>query len=143
MKLKNIILITLILLTLIASVNASEELNYHQNSTNITFEGIEFTIPEGFSEHKDNENFDELGSEGKTCFYINEANGEIQITVISDWMGMNLDELYKKGAVKSTINGHEGWNYTQNNLHYFGYIENDAGVLIGVTNETRLFEIIM
>lgn len=143
MEIKNIILITLITLILITAVSASENITYSENSTNITFEGVKFTIPEGFGELKENENYDKLGSDGKTCFYINETKGEIQITVISDWMGMNLDELYKDGAVKSTINGHEGWNYTENNLHYFGYIQNDNGILIGVTNETRLFEIII
>ena len=66
--------------------------------------------------------------------HINDAGGEIQITVISDWMGMSLDELYKDGAQKTKINGHEGWNYTYNNLTYFGYVENDIGILVGATN---------
>ena len=56
---------------------------------------------------------------------------------------MSLNELYKDGAVKSKINGHEGWNYTENDLHYFGYVQNDRGILIGVTNETRLYEVIL
>ena len=104
---------------------------------------MDFTIPEGFGQLKDNEDFNDLGSDGKTCFYINEAKGEIQITVISDWMGMSLEELYKDGATKTKINGHNGWNYTENDLHYFGYVHNDTGILVGVTNETRLFEVIV
>lgn len=143
MKLINIIAVILLMILMTTCISASENFEYHGNSTNITFEGVDFIIPEGFAQSKDDENFDGLGSDGKTCFYVNESDGEIQITVISDWMGMNLDELYKDGAEKSTVNGHEGWNYTENDLHYFGYVEDDTGILIGVTNETKLFEIIL
>lgn len=146
MKNRLIIILTSILIIscfLISQVSAQDNVSYLENSTNITFEGVDFTIPQGFGELKDDENYDDLGSEGKTCFYINEANGEIQITVISDWMGMSLEELYRDGAVKSSVNGHEGWNYTENDLHYFGYVEGDTGILVGVTNETRLFEVII
>ncbi|MBR4448303.1 hypothetical protein [Methanobrevibacter sp.] len=128
---------------LLATVSASENISYSNESENITFEGVNFTIPAGFGESKDVEDFDELGSYGKSCFYVNEANGEIIITVISDWMGMNVDEFYKEGAVESTVNGHTGWNYTEDDLHYFGYVHDDKGILIGVTNETRLYEIVL
>lgn len=124
-------------------VSAVENVEYSNETKNITFEGVKFSIPEGFGESKSNEDFKDLGSEGQTCFYVNECNGEIIITVISDWMGMNMDELYKEGAVKSTINGHKGWNYTENGLHYFGYVQDDKGIIIGVTNETRLYEVIL
>ena len=142
MKLK---LISMVLLgfLLLGIACAGEDVKYSNETKNITFEGMEFTIPEGFGESKGDEDFDELGSYGQTCFYVNEANGEIIITVISDWMGMSLDELYKEGAVKSTVNGHEGWNYTQDGLHYFGYVHDDKGILIGVTNQTRLYEVII
>lgn len=139
------ILVSLIVFAflLMGMASAAEDVTFSNESENITFEGVQFTIPEGFGESKDSEDFDELGSEGKTCFYINEAKGEIVITVISDWMGMSSEELYKEGAVESTINGHEGWNYTEDGLHYFGYVHDDKGILIGVTNETRLYEVVL
>jgi len=140
---KIIILLSMLVVIFTISQTYAENINYLENATNITFEGMNFTIPEGFGQLKQDEDFNELGSDGKTCFYINEAQGEIQITVISDWMGMTLQELYKEGATKTHINGHKGWNYTENGLHYFSYVHNDAGILIGVTNETRLFEIIL
>ena len=140
---KIIILISMLIMLCLASNSYAENFTYSKESTNITFEGVDFTIPEGFGQLKDNEDFNDLGSDGKTCFYINEAKGEIQITVISDWMGMSLEELYKDGATKTKINGHSGWNYTENDLHYFGYVHNDTGILVGVTNETRLFEVIL
>ena len=140
---KIIILISMLIMLCLASNSYAENVTYSNESTNITFEGVDFTIPEGFGQLKDNEDFNDLGSDGKTCFYINEAKGEIQITVISDWMGMSLEELYKDGATKTKINGHNGWNYTENDLHYFGYVHNDTGILVGVTNETRLFEVIL
>lgn len=130
--------IILVMFLAITTAAASET-----NTTTITFEGVDFTIPDGFNETKNHENYDDLGSEGKTCFYVHEIDGQIQITVITDWMGMSLEELYKDGATKTQINGHEGWNYTEGNLHYFGYVQNDTGILIGVTNETKLFEIII
>lgn len=133
----------LFVLLIICAVSAGENVTYSNQSKNITFEGIDFMIPQGFGESRDMENFDELGSEGQTCFYVNEASGEIVITVISDWMGMSLDELYKEGANKTLINGHKGWNYTEDGLHYFAYVHDDKGILIGVTNETRLYEVIL
>ena len=142
MKVKVISLMILAFLFL-GMASAAENVDYSNETKNITFEGVNFTIPVGFGESKGNEDFNDLGSNGQTCFYVNEFNGEIIITVISDWMGMSLNELYKDGAVKSKINGHEGWNYTENDLHYFGYVHNDRGILIGVTNETRLYEVIL
>ena len=141
---KTIILLAIIIVMGLAShAYAEKNIEYSSNSTNITFEGVDFTIPEGFAQMKDHEDYNDLGSDGKTCFYMNEAKGEIQITVISDWMGMSLDELYKDGATKTHINGHKGWNYTEDGLHYFAYVHNDTGILVGVTNETRLFEVIL
>ncbi|WP_458405408.1 hypothetical protein [Methanobrevibacter sp.] len=143
MKLIRVIPIIFISILFISLACAAENVNYFENSTNITFEDVNFTIPSGFGESKDTQDYNDLGSEGQTCFYINEANGEIIITVISDWMGMNVDEFYKDGAEKITINGHEGWNYTEGDLHYFGYVHDDKGILIGVTNQTRLYEVIL
>ena len=128
---------------LILGIAGASDIEYSNQTENITFEGVDFTIPEGFGESKDAEDFDDLGSDGQTCFYINEYNGEIVITVISDWMGLSLEELEKENATKTSINGHEGWNYTEGDLHYFGYVHDDKGILVGVTNETRLYEIIV
>lgn len=132
-----------VLFFMLCAVAAGENVNYSNSTTNITFEDINFSIPEGFGESKNNENFDDLGSEGKTCFYINDAQGEIVITVISDWMGMSLDELKQPGSAKATVNGHTGWNYTKDNLHYFAYLKDEKGVIVGVTNETRLSQVII
>ena len=140
MDFKHIVLASLIIFILLAPVCANENIN---DSTKITFEGVDFLIPLGFNESKQSQDFNDLGSHGKTCFYINRYGGEIVITVASDWMGMSLDELYKDGALKTKINGHEGWNYTYNNMTYFGYVENDIGILVGATNQTRLFEVVL
>ena len=138
-----IILVAFAVCAFILSVSAADNVTFSNETENITFEGVNFSIPQGFGESKDSEDFDDLGSDGQTCFYINEYNGEIVITVISDWMGMSLEELEKENSTKSQVNGHEGWNYTENGLHYFGYVHDDKGILVGVTNETRLYEIIV
>lgn len=145
MNLKRLTLILMIslLACLAISLVSAADIDYSNESANITFQGVQFTIPEGFGQSRDSEDFDDLGSTGRTCYYINEYNGEIVITVISDWMGMSLEELEKEGAKKTTINGHEGWRYTEDGLNYFGYVHDDKGILIGVTNETRLFEVIL
>lgn len=143
MSFKHLILVALILMVFIAPACASEHINYSNQSTNITFEGVEFVIPVGFGESKDVQNFDDLGSQGKTTFYVNEYGGEIIITVASDWLGMSIDDLYKEGASKTRINGHEGWNYTEGNLTYFSYVDGDSGIIVGVTNQTRLSEVII
>ena len=142
MKLK-LLSLTLLIFMILGAVCASENISYFNESKNITFQDVRFTIPEGFGESRDAEDYDDLGSTGRTCFYINEYQGEIVITVISDWMGMSLEELQKDNSTKSSINGHEGWNYTEDGLHYFAYIHDNMAVLVGVTNETRLYEVII
>lgn len=143
MKLKHLIFAILFASLIISQVNAGENITYSNNSTNITFEGVNFTIPQGFGQSKGVEKFTELGSDGKTTFYINETKDQIVISVISDWMGLSLDDLKKENATKVTINGHKGWNYTQDKLHYFAYVHKDKGILIGVSNQTRLYEVVL
>ena len=141
MNLKHVILASLIILILIAPVCADENISYFNETSKINFQGVDFMIPFGFGEAKANENYADLGSNGQTCFYINEYGGEIIITVASDWMG--IDELYKDGASKVRINGHEGWNYTKDNLTCFGYVEGNNAIIVEVTNQTRLSEVII
>lgn len=143
MNLKHVILASLIILIFIVPVCADENISYLNETSKINFHGVDFMIPFGFGEAKADENYEELGSNGQTCFYINEYGGEIIITVASDWMGMSLDELYKDGASKVRINGHEGWNYTKDNLTCFGYVEGNNAIIVEVTNQTRLSEVII
>lgn len=143
MNLKHVILASLVILILIAPVCADENISYLNETSKINFHGVDFMIPFGFGEAKATEDYGELGSQGQTCFYINEYGGEIIITVASDWMGMSLDELYKDGASKVRINGHEGWNYTKDNLTCFGYVEGNNAIIVEVTNQTRLNEVII
>ena len=143
MNLKLAVLIILIIFVAVPLAGAGENIDYFNDTTKITFEGVDFMIPMGFGESRDAEDFDGLGSDGKTCFYINEANGEIIITVISDWMGISLDELHHKGAHKTKVNGHEGWKYRENNLTCFGYVHEDNGIIVAVTNQSRLAEVII
>ena len=139
-RLVSLIVLSLLLFTF---VSANDNIDYSNETQNITFHEIIFSIPEGFVQSKDAEDFDELGSNGQTCFYVDETEGEIVITVISDWMGMNVDELYKDGAEEFVINGHQGWKYKEDGLHYFGYVQDNKGILVGVTNTTRLYEVIL
>lgn len=143
MNSKHVILASLIIFILIAPACADENVSYLNETSKINFRGIDFMIPFGFGEAKASEDYGDLGSNGETCFYINEYGGEIIITVASDWMGMSLDELYKEGASKALINGHEGWNYTKDNLTCFGYVEGNNAIIVEVTNQTRLNEVII
>ena len=146
MKLRNVWVIFSILALaclLCSQVSAGENIDYFNNSTKISFEGVDFMIPEGFGEYKDVEKFTGLGSDGKTTSYINETNGKIVITVISDWMGISVDEFKTNNSKKATIDGHSGWKYSEDDLNYFGYVDGDKGILIGVTNETRLYEVVL
>lgn len=142
MKLK-LFLLVFIAVILLSAVSASENITYSNESKNITFEDMNFTIPAGFGQTKNTEPFEDLGSHGKTCFYMDENHDEIVISVVYDWMGMHLDELHKDGAVKSTVKGHEGWNYTEGDLHYFSYVVDDKGIIVAVTNETMLDDVIV
>lgn len=139
MKLVRIIPVILLAFLMVSAVAASED----ANATKVKFQGVEFMIPDGFNQSKDDESFDDLGSDGTTCFYVNETDGEIVITVIKDWMGMNIDELYKEGAKKGKIKGHEGWKYDEDDLHVFGYVDGDIGIIVAASNKTLLSQVIV
>lgn len=143
MNFKHVILAVIIIFILAAPAFADENVSYSNETSKINFHGVDFMIPFGFGEAKASEDFEDLGSSGKTCYYINEYGGEIIITVASDWMGMSLEELYKEGASKIIINGHEGWNYTKGNLTCFGYVQDNNAIIVEVTNQTRLHEVII
>jgi hypothetical protein len=143
MKLRHMGILILALVMLMSQVSAADNVTYFNNTTKIEFEGVDFNIPAGFGQLKNSEDYDGLGSDGETCFYINEAQGNITITVISDWMGMTLDELKEAGSTKLIINGHTGWNYTKDDMHCFAYLDDDKGVIVGATNETRLAQVII
>ena len=142
MKAKHVALMILaVMLFLMISQISAQNITYFNNTTEITFEDVNFKIPEGFGVSMAPEDYDELGSHGKTVVYANEAGEEISITVIYDWMGMSLDELYADGANKTAINGYEGWNYTDGNFTCFGYVSEDKGIIISSNNQTRIGEV--
>ena len=134
MKFFKVISILIIAAILTGAVSAGE-------SDKVSFEGIEFSIPDGFNESGDVKDYNKLGSEGKTCFYAGN-DSDIEITVIHDWMGLSLDELKMKGSAKTTIKGHEGWKYKDDDLICFAFIEDDTGIIIGVSDYKLLSEII-
>ena len=136
MKLLKTVSILLLAFLLFTTVYAGDD-------STVTFEGVDFNIPDGFNITGDIDDYEKLGSDAKTCQYANCLNETIELTVITDWMGMSLDDLYRDGAFKKTVNSHKGWCYDENNLHYFGYVDDDCGILIGVTNQSSLSEIII
>ena len=134
MKFFKVISILIIAVMLAGVVSASE-------SDKISFEGLDFNIPDGFNQTNGIKDYNKLGSEGKTCVY-SKNDTIIEITVIHDWMGLSLDELKKKDSTKATIKGHEGWKYKDDSLICFAFIEDDKGVIIGVSDNKLLSEII-
>ena len=61
MRTRNLIFILLAMAlasVVILSVSAADDVKYSNETENVTFEGVEFTIPQGFGESKDNEDFD-------------------------------------------------------------------------------------
>ena len=133
MEFFKVISLILFIFLIMTAVSAGEK---------IAFEGVNFHIPDNFTKSDDIMDYTKLGSEGKTCVYSNDLNETIELTVVSDWMGMSLNDFKCNGAVKKTINGHEGWSYNQKSLYYFGYISDDKGILVGVSNQTYLNEIV-
>lgn len=87
--------------------------------------------------------YDGMGSEGKTCVYINNDSCMIKLIVITDWMGISLDDFKNENATKDNINGHEGWKYHDKKFEYFGYVENNKGVLVATTNSPKFQEVII
>ena len=66
----------------------------------ISFEDVNFHIPVNFTKSGAISDYTMLSSERKICVFSNDLNETIVITVISDWMGMSLDDFKCDGAVK-------------------------------------------
>ena len=64
MDFRRIVLASLMIFILLAPVCANENLN---DSTLITFEGVDFLIPLGFNESKESQDFNDLGSHSDSC----------------------------------------------------------------------------
>ena len=109
----------------------------------VNFQGVDFNIPDDFNKSGVVRDFNDLGSEGKTCRYINGSNEIIEITVVSDWMGMSLDDLRQDKASSTSLRGHDGWSFKKNNLYCFSYIDGDKGIIVGVSDKALLNQIIV
>ena len=109
----------------------------------INFQGVNFNIPDDFNKSGVVRDFNDLGSEGKTCRYINGSNEIIEITVVSDWMGMSLDDLHQDKASSTSIKGHDGWGFKKDNLYCFSYMDDDKGIIVGVSDKSLLNQIIV
>lgn len=127
----------------ISHVFADENVVFSNDPTNITFESVNFSIPQGFGMKGEVKDYDGMGSEGKTCVYINNDSCMIKLIVITDWMGISLDDFKNENATKDNINGHEGWKYHDKKFEYFGYVENNKGVLVATTNSSKFQEVII
>ena len=60
MRLLKVTSVIFLALLLIGIVSADNNVDYFNNTTQITFEGVDLVIPEGFGELKDTEDFDDL-----------------------------------------------------------------------------------
>lgn len=114
-------------------------------STQVDIGQCSFTLPKGFGAYDDKNatsDLPDLGSDTNYKFYISEDGGKIHIIVVHDFLGMSLDDIKVDGANKTKINGKEGWSYDKNGLYYFSYVEDNNAVFVGVTNKSRIGEII-
>ena len=60
--------------------------------------------------------------------------------ILREFSSGDLVNLY---ATKDNINGHEGWKYHDKKFEYFGYVENNKGVLVATTNSSKFQEVII
>lgn len=156
MDFKKITLILILFSVFVCTGYASGDFNAHEmlnitesfdKDTNITFEGIDFQIPEGYAKlneiNSDDESFLNLDNEIKLSSYVDEGGNIIVIGVVSSILGVSFDDFNIDNGTEVTINGHEGILEKDDDGYYFYYIEDNTGVIIEVGDKSLIKEVVI
>ena len=140
---KNIIaILSIIAITMIGCVYAADSTD-SLNKNTITMDGMNFTIPEGFTEDVDDALVNETGSEEGFTYVTNsrtfEKNDDFVIISVSIY-DKDLPEDYMDDfGEKATVNNVSGYYDDFNFLSLFSYTDGNKLIIVS-SNEKSLIE---
>ena len=116
----------------------------------ITIEGINFTIPEGYKEDANNSFVNETASVGSLTYTMNgktfeNDDGDAIAILIADYGEYNgTDEVLQQVADKpKTINGHDGYVKKDGIFTIFSYEEDGDLVTITASDEDIIDQVVV
>lgn len=116
----------------------------------ITIEGINFTIPEGYKEDANNSFVNETASVGSLTYTMNgktfeNDDGDAIAILIADYGEYNVtDEVLQQVADKpKTINGHDGYVKKDGIFTIFSYEEDGDLVTITASDEDIIDQVVV
>ena len=152
---KNIVIGGLIVVAILILVAGIASLN----SSNLTLNGVNFNIPEGFEENVDLRKDDEPIPYGGSFYarYYDDGNGNVVNVAVSsnfDFSSADLTPYFKvRNAVEKNIGGKDGWLWIEEiNMgsdipsqyaYCFSYLDGENQVIITASEENRIEEVIV
>ena len=113
------------------------------NDVQLTYDGVSFTIPEGYGVLKNTSLEDvDFWQNVQFMFFGNTEGNTISVNVISSWFGVNLDDIVDDGDVKKTVCGHEGYLKKDDEGVDFKYIDDGKGVYVQTDDMATLKKVI-
>jgi hypothetical protein len=117
-------------------------------SQEITIEGINFNIPDGYAKNPKSFLDNVTTNTGTVSYTMNgqtfeNDKGDAIAIIVTDY-GVNVTEeaLKQAGDTKKTINGHEGYMKKDDGFTVFSYVEEGDLVTISLSDENLLEQII-
>lgn len=149
-------ILALFLLVAIVSVSAvsafelGDLFNMGSSSGNVTVDGVNFTLPSGFKEVSNDSVENNLSSDiidvnlsvsAKT--FLNDKGDLIIISVSQSNVPVNetLAEYAAEGGNKTTINGIEGYSFSESGSEGFVFVKDGKEVYISATDKQMLNDI--
>ena len=116
----------------------------------ITIEGINFTIPEGYKEDANNSFVNETASVGSLTYTMNgktfeNDDGDAIAILIADYGEYNVTDevLQQVEKKKKTINGHDGYVKKDGIFTIFSYEEDGDLVTITASDEDIIDQVVV
>ena len=137
----------------IAGSASAFDLNFFGNDSSpeeVTIEGLNFTIPDGYKEVKNGTLENEKVSMGSVTYVMNaksymNSDGDDFAILIADYGDYNVtDDVLKQIApTEKTVNGHKGYVKTDDNYTIFVYEEEGDLVTISASDENIFDQIVV
>lgn len=149
MKNKTLILAIAIIFISVFAIGSASALDLFANQETVTIDGIDFKIPDGFSEDSSQELVNEPQSQGGIDYVVNGKtfnNGLSEVAILVADYGdfkVNDDVLKALGGEKTTLNDVEGYQYESDGYYIFNYQKNDKLVVISSSDENIISDFLI
>ena len=143
-NLKRKILFTLLVVSLAIVAIGCASAALFDNENNVTIDGIDFNVPDGYKEDTNYQTINEVKNKGGVQYTVNgkvfEKGSDIVSILVSDYGEYKLtDDIVKSvGGDEKTIGDVKGYASEDDGYYLFTYIKDDKLVVFSVTDEDSI-----